>query len=229
MEAHEENQSSVGMEGGENIIHNEPNIHTAFVASHQVISFDVGLRHFAYCIMDVCASTKQRAIKHLEVVDLGCKKGNPQKVIDCVIDVLDEITYNKLDLQKKTIVLIECQMTAIMKCVQTVINAYFKITSKYSSMDAATFYMSAKHKLNLMMRYKDYPRMEESLVPISNPKNAKVVKYKKNKLDAVHFASWLIENKEHDLDMLERVKALKKKDDVCDAYLMAVFHIEVSM
>lgn len=172
---------------------------------------------------------KRRKVRHLEVVDLGCKKGNPQKVIDCVIDVLDNITYNQLDTNMKTVVLIECQMTAIMKCVQTVINAYFKITSKYSAMDATTFYMSAKHKLNLIHRYKDYPKAEESLVPISNPKNAKVIKYKKNKLDSVHFASWLLEVKEEDVATLEKVKSLKKKDDVCDAYLMTVYHIEVSM
>lgn len=187
------------------------------------------MRHFAYCIIDVTGDEKKRTIRYLELVDLGCKKGNPQKVIDCVIEVLDDIAYNKLDLNKKTVVLIECQMTAIMKCVQTVINAYFKITSKYNSMDAVTHYMSAKHKLNLIHRHKDYPKAEESLVPISNPKNAKVIKYKKNKLDSVHFATWLLEHKDQDLEMLQKLQSLKKKDDVADAYLMAVFHIEVNL
>lgn len=197
--------------------------------THQVISFDVGLRHFAYCILEVEPQQKKKAIRHMEVVDLGCKKGNPQKVIDCVIDVLDDITYTKLDTNKRTVVLIECQMTAIMKCVQTVINAYFKITSKYSSMDASTHYMSAKHKLNLIHRYKDYPRAAESLVPISNPKNAKVIKYKKNKLDSVHFALWILEHKENDMEMHAKISNTRKKDDLTDAYLMALYHIETVM
>lgn len=197
--------------------------------THQVISFDVGLRHFAYCVIDVEPSLHKRVIRHMEVVDLGCKKGNPQKVIDCVIDVLDDITYNQLDLNKKTVVLIECQMTAIMKCVQTVINAYYKITSRYSSMDASTHYMSAKHKLNLMQRYKDYPRAAESLVPSSTPKNAKVTKYKQNKLDSVHFALWILEHKENDMDMHAKVTSARKKDDLTDAYLMALYHIETAL
>lgn len=197
--------------------------------TYQVISFDVGLRHFAYCVLDVAPALSKRAIRHLDVVDLGCKKGNPQKVVDCVIDVLDHITYNMLDTNKKTVVLIECQMTAVMKCVQTVINAYFKITSKYSSMDAETFYLSAKHKLSLVHRYKDYPKASESLVPISNPKNAKVIKYKKNKLDSVHFALWLLANKELDMTAHDKVLGLRKKDDVTDALLMAIYHIESVM
>lgn len=197
--------------------------------SHQVISFDVGLRHFAYCILDVEPVLQKHVIRYMEDVDLGCTKRNAQNVIDCVIDVLDDITYTKLDSNKKTVVLIECQMTAIMKCVQTVINAYFKITSKYNSMEASTHYMSAKHKLNLMHRYNDYPRAAESLVPISNPKNAKVIKYKKNKLDSVHFALWILEHKEGDMDMHAKVMGAKKKDDLTDAYLMGLYHIETAI
>lgn len=194
----------------------------------QVISFDVGLRHFAYAIFEVDKAQRKRRVKALELVDLQCRKGNPQKVIDCVIDVMDAIMYDKLDMNKDIVVLIECQMTAIMKCVQTVINAYFKISSRYNSMNVATHYMSAKHKLNLIHRYKDYPKAEQSLVPITKP-DAKVTKYKKNKLDSVDFALWLLENKDMDAASAAKVRSLRKKDDVTDAFLMAVYHIETSI
>lgn len=194
----------------------------------QVISFDVGLRHFAFAILEVDRQRRKRRVKSVDLVDLQCRKGNPQKVIDCVIDVLDVIMYEKLDPNKETIVLIECQMTAIMKSVQTVINAYFKISSKYNGMNASTHYMSAKHKLNLIHRYKDYPKAEQSLVPVTKP-DAKVTKYKKNKLDSVDFALWLLDNKDEDSETAAKVRALRKKDDVTDAFLMAVYHIEACM
>lgn len=206
--------------------------------THQVISFDVGLRHFAYCIIDANVATRTRRIRHLEVIDLGCKKNNPQKVIDCVIDVLDDIAYTKLDQNIKTVVLIESQMTAIMKCVQTVINAYFKIISKYNGMEATSQYMSAKHKLNLMYRYREYPGLRPlpaepaaSLPQQQDATGAKKqrTKYKKNKLDSVDFAKWLLEHKENDIHMLNRVMSFKKKDDLTDAYLMAVYHVETSL
>jgi uncharacterized protein YqgV (UPF0045/DUF77 family) len=186
--------------------------------SHQVIAFDVGLRHFAYCIMDADVATRHRRVRALEVVDLGCKKNNVQKIIDAVIELMDEIVYNQLQPERPLIVLIESQMTAVMKCVQTVINAYFKITAKYSGTPVETHYMSAKHKLNLIRRYPDYADAEKAAAASSQ--------YKQNKADSIQFARWLLQHKDEDVATLAKVDSFKKKDDLTDAYLMAVYHVE---
>lgn len=185
----------------------------------QIITFDVGLRHFAYCIMRV-EEDGARTIQELDLIDLGCKKRHVQRIIDACIELLDDIAYRKIDMNLKTVVLIENQMTAIMRCVQTVINTYFKITAKYTSLDADTQVVSAKHKLNLIHKYSDY-----------TPPDGKdpSTKYKKNKQSSIDFALWLLQNEEQNMAVFEKVTSMKKKDDVTDAYLMALYHATCCM
>ena len=146
----------------------------------EVISFDVGIKNLAYCILR--RENRQDTIKHLEKIDLKCKKNETQKIADCLIEVLDDILYNKLDLNLSIVVLIESQMISSMKAIQTVINTFFKVVAKYQSLDIKTRYMSAKLKLSLVQQYKSYNG--HSTIASSQ--------YKQNKIDSVHFASWLL-------------------------------------
>ena len=175
----------------------------------------------AYCIMQV-NDDKTIFFKHLEVVNLNAGK-NIQDIIDSTIEFLDEIINNqtKIDTNIPLIILIESQMTSIMRCIQTTINTYFKVIEKYEGMQIITKYLSAKHKLNLLNNYKDnYIAIPAKKEPTN--------KYKKNKLDSINFAKWLLETKYRNDNFLNYYNNIKKKDDVSDAFLMCVYYIDTN-
>lgn len=182
----------------------------------QVISFDIGIKNLAYCILEKRNVTECK-IKHVEKVDLQCRKNDTQKIIDSVLEVLDDILFNKLDMSLPIIVLIESQMTSVMKSIQTSINVFFKIQMKYQSIDVKTQYLSARHKLNLIDQFKnEYTR------PEITEKN----QYKQNKVDSVHFGTWLLsESKFKDLEILATIQKSKKKDDMFDCVCMVIYYV----
>ena len=185
----------------------------------QVISFDVGIKNMAFCIMEKSSSEEWHIIA-LEKIDLGCspKNSSTMKIVDATLQVLDDILMNKLDTSKKLHVLIETQMTSIMKCIQTVINTFFKIQAKYLYCDIVTHYISPKHKLNLINTYKD--EYKPSYTEYSN-------QYKKNKGDAIDFGEWLLVDKYNsNPDILVSMQESKKKDDEMDSFLMAAYFVE---
>jgi glutaredoxin-related protein len=186
----------------------------------QVISFDIGIRNFAYCILHVFPDVSQPPCVHrLEVVDLGCSKGNKQAAIDAILDLLDEIVFHQLDLTKPIVVLIEQQMTATMKAIQVAINVFFKMTAKYQSVDLTTKYLSAKHKLALRSRYPEY-----NDAAADGGENVATTKYKQNKKDGIHFGLWCLQEVLKDSENYQKVVAMKKKDDACDTLLMCMYY-----
>ena len=187
----------------------------------QIISFDIGIKNLAYCIMQyVC---DQWRVVRLEKVDLNCPKNNHQKIIDATIELLDVVLYEQADKSRKTYVLIECQMTSIMRCIQTVINTYFKIhgTLMMANMEIETHYISPKHKLNLITKYEGQYKSMNSHIEHKN-------KYKKNKSDAVDLGEWLLINKYNfGIDeILLKLQGSKKIDDEMDCFLMNIYFIE---
>lgn len=183
----------------------------------QIIAFDVGIRNFAYCILENDVATKSRKVVALDVVDLGCSTKNKQGAIDAVIDLLDDIIAQHIDMNKKVVVLIEQQMTSAMKAIQVAINVYFKMNAKYNGLDVVTKYLSAKHKLALQSKYPDY---------VVDASKVATTKYKQNKMDGVNFGMWLMKTKLNDSDMLQKVERMKKKDDACDSFIMTVYYAD---
>jgi len=185
----------------------------------QYIGFDIGIKNLAFCIvLHQCGEPLR--VQRLEKIDLHCKKSEHQRVIDATIEVLDHILHGHLDVDKPITVLIESQMTSIMRCIQTTINTYFKVNAKYMGLDIHTKYISPKLKLNMMNSYaSEYTRL--SHLPTVNS-------YKQNKLDAVHFTTWLLGTnpKYKDDAVLNMLKASKKPDDECDCLLMTFAYIE---
>jgi len=181
-----------------------------------LLSFDIGIKNMAYCFADVLYddnNNKKIIINNLNKIDLNIsKKSNTQNIIDNTIEFLD-ITFNELNINNnfKLIVLIECQMTSVMKCIQNVINTYFKVISKYEGLNIETSYLSPKHKLNIINKY------EDKLVSSS---------YKQNKLDAIYFTKYLLENVYTFDNILNIFLNTKKKDDLSDAFLMIIYYFE---
>ena len=183
----------------------------------QVISFDIGIRNFAYCILHVFPNESPPKVHQLEVVDLGCSKNNKQAAIDAILDLLDEIVFHQLDLTKPIVVLIEQQMTATMKAIQVAINVFFKMTAKYQTVDLTTKYLSAKHKLALRSKFPEYNETNDS-------ENVATTKYKQNKKDGIHFGLWCLQEILQDSENYQKVVAMKKKDDACDTLLMCMYY-----
>ena len=187
--------------------------------THQIISFDIGIKNLAYCILTKDQDSLLN-IKCIEIVDLQCQKSDHQKIVDSMLNVLDDILTNKIDSSLPIIVLIETQMTSIMKCIQTIINVYFKIHGRYQSLNVITKYVSPKHKLNLIKKYQggEYKVKEDAIIYSSQ--------YKQNKMDAVNFGEWLLRGKYKNEDILKQMVASKKFDDEMDCFLMGVYYIE---
>lgn len=180
----------------------------------QIISFDIGIKNMAYCYSDTNDNILE--IKKIEKVDLNCNNKNIQNIIDNTIDFLDNIIEN-INLDKKLVVLIETQMTSIMRTIQTTINTYFKLLNKHDGIDVDTIYLSPKFKLNLINKY------ENEFV-----NNDKIYnnKYKQNKIDSILFTKWLLENKYKDEKILNYFNLIKKKDDISDSFLMIIYYYE---
>jgi hypothetical protein len=178
----------------------------------QILSFDIGIKNMAYCFSII--DNNNLKIEKLNKIDLNINKNaNIQTIIDTTIEFLeitlnDDITINKND---KLVVLIECQMTSIMRTIQTVINTYFKMLGKYESFNIETIYLSPKHKLNIINKYGDKIHSNN---------------YKQNKTDAIYFAKFLLENTYKNEDILNIFNNTKKKDDISDAFLMCIYYFE---
>jgi len=183
----------------------------------QLLSFDIGIKNMAYCFVKV--DNKQISFMNLNKIDLNiAKKATIQMTIDNTIEFLDNLINEELtiDVNDKLIILIECQMTSLMKTIQTTINTYFKMLNRYESFEIETVYLSPKHKLNIINKYQD---------------KIASTSYKQNKMDAVYFCQYLLENtyKDRDIDnkFIDVYKSMKKKDDVSDAFLMVIYYYEL--
>ena len=79
-----------------------------------------------------------------------------------------------------------------------------------------------KHKLNLIEKYSN----SQAYIPNSVLANTS---YRQNKIDSVHFAKWLLGNKEnkyYNEEILNKLCKAKKQDDLADALLMSIYFAE---
>lgn len=178
----------------------------------QLISFDVGIKNMAYCYARI-NDDKTLDLLNLNKVDLNVSiKANNDCIINNTIEFLESIVNDlKINKDEKLMVLIECQMTSKMKCIQTVISTYFKMIGIYEAYDIETNNLSAKHKLNIINKYQD---------------KIASTKYKQNKIDSIYFTKYLLENHYKNSLFLEVYNETKKKDDISDAFLMIIYYYE---
>jgi hypothetical protein len=173
----------------------------------QLLSFDIGIKNMAYCF-SICNDNFE--IINIDKIDLNTNKNNIQNIIDNTIEFLDDImsTLN-IDTNSKIIILIECQMTSIMRTIQTCINTYFKLIAKHQNLNIETIYVSPKHKLKIMDIY---------------PTTIVNDKYKQNKLDSIFYTTHLLSTSFKNDTILNYINSFKKKDDLCDALLMCIYY-----
>jgi len=183
----------------------------------KIISFDIGIKNMAYCIASIDDN-------HLNLISLNkcdlniSNKSTIQNLIENTIEFLDDIFHNQLNFNSNDTlkVLIECQMTSKMKCIQTTINTYFKMISKTENLNIDTIYLSPKHKLDLTKKYPLYSYID----------NNNINNYKNNKINSVNFSLYLLNNFFINNNFINIISNQKKKDDLCDALLMVLFYFQ---
>jgi hypothetical protein len=182
-----------------------------------VVSFDIGIRNLAYCILEYNELNKSHTLMTWRTVDLNAKRHDLQGLVDSLIDLLDTILYDEIpDISQSHIqVLIEYQMTAVMKCLQTAVSVFFKMIKKYNNeVSISTAFVSPKLKLKMISQYPEYLGLEKQ--------DNISTKYKKNKIDSVMFATWLLKYVYKDAVALDVLQSHKKNDDLSDVYLQAL-------
>ncbi len=179
----------------------------------QILSFDIGIKNLAICINHFNDKLKTMEIKVWRIVDLNCRKSDGMGLVSSLIEMLDKLVEEEFVFDMDTYVIIENQMIASMKCLQTAINVYFQIMSKHVlGIPIKVEYINPRMKLKLVEYFEGYKR--------DNVKCA--TKYKQNKVDSVDLAKWLLANIYNDTASFEFLCSNSKKDDLADSYNQAV-------
>lgn len=225
-----------------------------------IVSFDVGIKNLAYSIIkfntvgDESHESHESEADHKEMphnyqvinrtslqewhkVDLESNKYNLEKITTNLLEVLDTISYHRIQNihDDEVHVVIENQpalKSPTMKSIQIVIYTYFNIMAKYNSLNLCTRLISAKSKLKYIDSFTDYATymntLQEQTVS-TGVKSKRIPKqkqgYAKNKDDSVQFTRWLLDHITKDTVHKEELELLKKKDDVCDSYLQGLYYI----
>lgn len=168
-----------------------------------VLSFDVGIKNMAYCLMDLDNDN----ILLWDIVDIGGdKKNDLNQMSTNLIEFLDNILLSNLNDIEELEVLIENQpvmKAPTMKSIQMVIYSYFKIQQVHGSLNANISFVSATRK-NTYMKSKGY--------------DIKAKTYKSNKENSILFIKDYLAKK-GDNDKISKLESYKKKDDLCDALI----------
>ena len=172
-----------------------------------VLSFDVGIKNMAICLMDM--SQPKGVILKWGIIDITSDKKNDLNSMSInLINELDQFVLDFLEQGSRWSlqVLIENQpvmKAPTMKSIQMIIYTYFQILGIHEGHDLKIFMVSAMKK-NTYMKAKGY--------------DIKAKDYKSNKSNSIKFVETYLKEQGDDLH-LTYLDGLKKKDDVCDALI----------
>ena len=189
------------------------------------ISFDIGIKNLAYCIMyeneDKSISIHKWEIIKLLDDDERCKK-----------IPLNEITtrlYNKLsselDQYEISEVLLEnqpCLKNPVMKSIQMIIYGFFQYQHIILGREIKNIKLiNASNKLKVGKNLHDINNQDY----IINIKN----KYTRNKKLAIEYTNWILKNRVNNHEFLyDFFNTNKKKDDLADAFLQGLYYINLN-
>ena len=176
----------------------------------QIVSFDVGIRNLAYCII---TQDDDKCLTAWENVDI--KGATNDATTNKLLELLDHIAFDVLDVSRPIIVLVEDQprrASNLMKHVQIHISAYFKILCHFQAL--------ASVKLKQVN-----PKRKLTICPSSVKSKTRRTQYKSNKQAAVTTVSDLLNGpctiRVSD-DLKSKFFNSKKKDDLADCLLQAI-------
>jgi len=186
------------------------------------LSFDIGIKNLAYCLLEVDDSTEYRNIKIIEwgVMDLArgqkVKELNLMTIHSRMIESLNECDFLNSNSNIETAILENqpCLMNPTMKSVQILLFASLWMRKEDGVIDIGQMAMfSARNKLEAY----DGPEIDLSHIK---------TKYTRTKKLSVAYTKYMIEQSEQSPDMKELFENSKKKDDLADAYLQGLTYIK---
>jgi hypothetical protein len=191
----------------------------------KILSIDCGIKNLAFCTIQCeCEPSTTKNIRfHIlnwQVLNVGNdgERTDFYKTSENLIDLLAE---HFIDDEPFDYILIEnqpVQKNPIMKSIQIVIYTFFLTIARQRGDDNTTCIklMSASNKLKVKHKPIDIP------TEIQNITNA----YRKNKMLSIHYAKHYLTHVSPDPEKLQQLLKEKKKDDLADSFLQAVFFIE---
>lgn len=199
----------------------------------RLLSFDVGIRHLAYCLLEHEGwSSGTARVLQWDVIDLG-----PVGSVEaCGARLMRELDRMFSGTHVET-VLVERQpksRSIIMVAVQMFLCGYFSLAQVHGRVGGVRF-ISAQRKLAMLHAPAAEPAAEvEEKKPVSRNSNRKSkqaqqearVRYADNKRYAIATARHYLEHVLADFGNLVLLDQYPKKDDLCDSLLQGLAYVE---
>jgi len=186
------------------------------------LSFDIGIKNLAYCLLEVDDSTEYRNIKILEWGVMDLAQGQKVKELDLMtihsrmIDALNGCDFLNSNSDINTAILENqpCLMNPTMKSVQILLFASLWMRKEDGVIDIGKMAMfSARNKLEAY----DGPEIDFSHIK---------TKYTRTKKLSIAYTKYMLVESEQSHEMKELFENSKKKDDLADAYLQGLTYIK---
>lgn len=204
----------------------------------RVVSFDVGIRHLAYCVISFpkCTSmttmekVSKAQIESWDMIDLDRVPS-----VDVCSRRLTEELYKRFAFQNFDVALIERQpqhRSIVMVAIQMFLCNYFHVARVVNGNKCLVKFMHASKKLDCcdgkgiqpdvqVRRAKFRPSRESK-----EARTAAAIRYKDNKRRAVEACLHYLQEVMQDFANASLLEQYTKKDDLCDAFLQAIAYVE---
>ena len=197
-----------------------------------ILSFDIGIKNLAYCIIDNYDSPKYSIVSWdiIQLIDDNtlCKNVNLNQITNILYVKLFNIFQNYENIKY---ILLENQpvlKNPVMKSIQIIIFGFFNYQKIILNRNIQEInFINASNKLKVSKYIKEYTTEQLSQIDkINNIKN----KYNINKKFAIlytnHFLIHYIQDYQNHIEIFN---SHKKKDDLSDAFLQSLYFIKYKL
>jgi hypothetical protein len=189
----------------------------------QYVSFDIGIRNMAYCIL---VRNKQEPMRIAQWDNVDIKGKTARDTTNKLMTLLDHIMFDQVDVTQPIHVLVESQPSKVcqlIKTLQVYILAYFDIVAKYHcNVTVTTETVSPICKLTLTDQV---PAAEVTAKGRKEKLKQRRQRYQNNKKAAVAAVQGLMSDKclTCSDELCDRFTKSKKRDDFADCLLQGLF------
>ena len=188
-----------------------------------ILSFDIGIKNLAYCILDKDEDNKLSIIKW-DIIKL---LEDNEKCKGFPLDELTKRLYKQLNSHfysyNITKVLLENQpvlKNPVMKSVQMIVFSFFQYQAILLAREINTIKLiNASNKLKVGKTFTEINNNED-IIKIKS-------KYTRNKKFAIEYTYKILQDRIENFEtLIEYFKENKKRDDLADAFLQGMYYID---